>query len=392
MEDGAMGQANGRLVVGVAAPAATPAAARLAWVDNLKIAVIAGVVVVHAAITYVIDVDWYYQERTTSGLWQALLSLPMLGAPFVLGPLFLLGGVFAAASLARRGPGGFGHSRLLRLGVPLVVFVAVLSPLTNYLGDLGEGRRPSVWPYLAPGGPEQDSGPLWFVAALLSFSLVYAAWRWSRPAGSHRGAAVRPRQLLIAAAVIAAGSVAVRLRWPYDTSDAFLDLRWAEWPQGAVLFTLGVLWGERGWRGRVPVAWSHRCGQVAAAGLAALSLLAVVTVMAEEDLDRLFGGWHWQSLAFAVLEGVVAVALSLWLVVWFRRRWAHQGRLAKRASRGAYAAYVLHAPVLVLVSLAARPLPLPPEAKFVLVAAAGVVAAFTVGWAVTRSALVARFV
>jgi hypothetical protein len=53
---------------------------------------------------------------------------------------------------------------------------------------------------------------------------------------------------------------------------------------------------------------------------------------------------------------------------------------------------VLHAPVLVMASFAARPLPLPPEAKFVLVAAAGVVAAFTVGWAVTRSALIARFV
>jgi glucan biosynthesis protein C len=387
-----MMQDKGRLVVGATAPGAPPAAARLAWVDNLKITVIAGVVVVHAAATYVLDVDWYYMERTTSGLWEVLLGLPMLGAPFVLGPLFLLGGMFAAASLARKGPGRFVHGRLLRLGVPLVVFVAVLSPLTNYLGDLGEGKRPRVWPYLAPGGDEQDSGPLWFVAALLTFSLVYAAWRWFRPTGSGGGTAIPPSHLLIAAAVIAAGSFAVRLRWPYDTSAAFLDLRWAAWPQGAVLFTLGVLWGERGGPGRVPAAWSGRCGQVAAAGLAALSLLAVVTVMVEEELDRLFGGWHWQSLGFAVLEGVVAVSLSLWLVGWFGRRWAHQGRLARRASRGAYAAYVLHAPVLVLVSLAALPLPLPPEAKFVLVAAAGVPAAFTVGWAVTRSALIARFV
>ena len=102
--------------------------------------------------------------------------------------------------------------------------------------------------------------------------------------------------------------------------------------------------------------------------------------------------WHWQSLAFAVLEGAVAVTWSLWVVAWFGRRWARQGQLAKRAGRGAYAAYLLHPPVLVLLSLAAWPLPLPPEAKFVLVAAAGVIAAFTVGWAVTRSALVARFV
>jgi hypothetical protein len=70
---------------------------------------------------------------------------------------------------------------------------------------------------------------------------------------------------------------------------------------------------------------------------------------------------------------------------------ARQERLAERASRGAYTAYILQPPVVVLVSIAALPLPLLPEAKFLLVAGAGVPAAFAVGWAVTRSALVVRF-
>jgi hypothetical protein len=387
-----MVQDQGQLVDGVAAPGA-PAAVRLAWVDNLKIAVIAGVILVHTATAYLLDdFDWYYDlERTTSERWKPLLGLPtLLGAIFGLGPLFLLGGVFAAASLARRGPGGFASGRLLRLGVPLLVFVAVINPLANYLGDLPKDQAPGLWAYLAPGAEDHDVGSLWFVAALLSFSLAYAAWRWWHPAAGG-GAAMRPRQLLIAAAVIAAGSFAVWLWWPWDGA-TFLDLRWGEWPQGAVLFALGVRWGEGGWRGRVPLSWSRRCGQVVAAGLAAVGLLVAVTDMAHGELDRLFGGWHWPALAFAVLQGAVAVTFSLWVLAWFGRRWTRQGRLAARAGRGAYAAYVLHAPVLVLVSLAARPLPLPPEAKFLLVAAAGVVAAFSVGWAVTRSALVARFV
>ena len=97
-------QNEGRLAVGGAAPTA----GRLGWVDNLKVAVIAGVIVVHAAMAYLIDADWYYTERTTSQLWPALVGLPgLLGGVFALGPLFLLGGVFAAASLARKGPGGF---------------------------------------------------------------------------------------------------------------------------------------------------------------------------------------------------------------------------------------------------------------------------------------------
>src|SRR5512132_1895169 len=138
-----MAQGRGRLVVGDAAPAAAPAAARLRWADNLKITVIAAVVVVHAATAYVVDIAWYYDmERTTSQLWDKLLGLPMLlGGLFGLGPLFLLGGVFAAASLARKGPRGFVDGRLLRLGVPLLLFVAVIDPLTDYLSDLPEDQR-----------------------------------------------------------------------------------------------------------------------------------------------------------------------------------------------------------------------------------------------------------
>ena len=85
------------------------------------------------------------------------------------------------------------------------------------------------WPYLAPRerGP-RAGGPRWFVAALLSFSLVYAAWRWRRPAtGNGGGTVIHPRQLLLAAAVLAAASFAVRLRWPW-TTDTFLVLRWQE--------------------------------------------------------------------------------------------------------------------------------------------------------------------
>ena len=84
---------------------------------HLKITVIAAVVVVHAATASVIDIAWSYDmERTTSQLWDKLLGLPvLLGGLFGLGPLFLLGGAFAAASLARKGPRRFVDGRLLAL-------------------------------------------------------------------------------------------------------------------------------------------------------------------------------------------------------------------------------------------------------------------------------------
>ena len=170
-----------------------PATSRAGWMDNLRVAVIAGVIILHAATAYILDVDWYYQERTTSTLTPLLLAFPaLLGGLFGLGPLFLLGGLLAAASLARKGPGGFARGRLVRLGLPLLAFFVLLDPLTDYLGALAEGEHPRLWPYLADQTGTRDTGPLWFVAVLLALSLAYAGVAASASRPGRRDGRCRP--------------------------------------------------------------------------------------------------------------------------------------------------------------------------------------------------------
>jgi uncharacterized surface protein with fasciclin (FAS1) repeats len=109
---------------------------------------------------------------------------------------------------------------------------------------------------------------MWFVAALLVFSLVYAAWRGLRPAPQRPGP-VRLGALLVGAGlVIAVASLAVWQVWPWNSS-AFRTLRPGEWPQGAVLFALGVHAGETRWLENLPPALVRRLGWVAATGSAA---------------------------------------------------------------------------------------------------------------------------
>ena len=265
---------TGARAAAVARPdaAASPATSRAGWMDNLRVAVIAGVIILHAATAYILDVDWYYQERTTSTLTPLLLVFPaLLGGLFGLGPLFLLGGLLAAASLAHKGPGGFARGRLVRLGLPLLAFFVLLDPLTGYLVALAESDHPRLWPYLADQTGTRDTGPLWFVAVLLALSLAYAGLRRLRPARVGVTAGVGPRQLAAVAAVIAAGSFMMRLVSPLAT-DTYANLTWAAWPQATGLFTLGVLAGERdGWRAlivagcgawggwRSPACWRWPC-------------------------------------------------------------------------------------------------------------------------------------
>jgi glucans biosynthesis protein C len=369
--------------------AAAGAAGRAGWMDSLRVAVIAGVIVLHAATAYILDIDWYYQERTTSTLTPSLLAFPaLLAGLFGLGPLFLLGGLLSAASLARKGPGGFAQGRLVRLGVPLLVFVVLIDPLTDYLGSLAEVDHPRLWAYLVDQTGTRDTGPLWFVALLLLLSLAYAAVRWLRPVRVGIAVNVAPRCLVAVAAAIAVGSLVVRLGSPLG-AETFANLRWEAWPQGIGLFTLGVLAGERGWLEGLDRRLVRRCGWLAMAGALALVALAAWALVADR-LDAVAGGVTWPAATVAVLEGAGAVALSLWVVAWFRRRGDRRGPLVQRAGRGSYGAYVLHPPVLVALSLLARPLAVAPEAKFVLVAGTGVVVAFAVGVGLTHLRVVTR--
>jgi putative exporter of polyketide antibiotics len=90
---------------------------RWAWMDNLRVAVIAGVIVEHVATAYVLDIDWYYEERSSSAVTEAIVGAAILPAAlFAMAVLFLVAGLLSARSLARKGPWPFVRDRLLRLG------------------------------------------------------------------------------------------------------------------------------------------------------------------------------------------------------------------------------------------------------------------------------------
>ena len=348
------------------------------WADNLRVAVIAAVIVVHTATAYLVDIPWYYDdERTTSGVWPMLLSPPVLiGALFGLGPLFLVAGWFSARSLEHRGPGGFVRSRLLRLGVPLLVFVLLINPLTDYLGGFRHGHR-----NLAFNLATTEASVMWFVAALLAFTVAYAALRCVRPAAQPRP--LRPGLLAAAVLAIAVSSFAVWQPWPV-MGDTFLNLRWGEWPQGAVLFALGVHGAEAGWLEGFPPVLARRLGWVAAAGVSALLALMLYLVLARGEDQALVMGADVATMGFALLDGVIAVTGTLWSLSWLRRRWPTHGVLVGKAARASYATYVIHPLVLTSVMVLFAWVTLASEIKFVLVSAAGVAVCFTAGYLLTR--------
>ncbi len=350
------------------------------WVDNLRVLVIALVIIVHTATGYVTDIaGWYYDdELTTSDLWNSVVgAFAGLGAFFALGPLFVLAGWFSVRSVARRGPAGFARSRLIRLGVPLVLFVVIIQPLTDYIGNWWDEPDRTFGSWLR----ETEVGAMWFITALLCFSLVYALKEAVRPTNEGRRL---PRTALLVAVglAIAVGSF---VSWQFWTIDAevFMNVRFGEWAQGAGLFALGVVGANEGWIERLSAALTHRLGQLAAAGMVALFLLVGVSLAPDND-EKIALGVDVSTALFALLDGLIAVCFSLWFIAWMRRRWPTHGPLVAKAGRASYATYFIHPLVTTLVMMSLAWLPLVAELKFLLVAPLAVGVCYVVGYALTR--------
>jgi hypothetical protein len=184
---------------------------------------------------------------------------------FLIALLFLVAGLLTPGSWDRKGGRRFVMDRLLRLGIPFVVYVLLVQPVLVYLvaHPLGVATG-TFWQEYLGAERQVDTGPLWFVGVLLVYSLAYAGWRTLR--GPRRRAPAPPtaRTLVTLALLVAPASFGVRLVYPYGGEAGFSDLNLWEWPACIAVFWLG---GTAG-RTRCPGTW---CGSAASSPRSAWS-------------------------------------------------------------------------------------------------------------------------
>jgi glucans biosynthesis protein C len=355
---------------------------RLAYLDAIKVLFVVGVIAMHSAITYGLDGSWYLEsyEEMPGAVVDAVTILLGTGWLFGLGLFFLIAGRLTSPSLDRKGPTRFVKDRLVRLGLPLVVYTLLVSPALEYVAyrENDGGTRP-FWPFVSEQVWHLAPGPTWFLEALLAFSLGYVLLRLLRP--DRRPPSRRPlrgREIAAVALAIGVGAFLAHLLFPIGSEQIHLQL--AMFPQYLILFALGAAAGRRGWFETLTPELQRRCGQ---AGLTAVLLFPLVLLAGgffdggDAAEDRFAGGLHWEAAAGAMLEGVLATCLCLWVVSHFRRHEARYNRpLVRKMAPSAYGAFVIHPPVLVGLAFALGSLPVPAELKFLLLLAGGAAGSF----------------
>ncbi len=358
---------------------------RLHYIQWLRVFLVSLVVAHHAAQPY----------GPTGGEWPIddPVSNPWIGpffalnAAFFMGFFFLIAGYFTAGSYDRKGGGAFVRGRLIRLGVPLAFFTFCFMGPFSYLGtDRSQGFL-AYFLFTYIGDWQILMGHLWFVAQLLTFSLLYALWRvlpfsngtpWTVPA---------PREWHILAFTLALGFVGAGVRSVYP-QDVWIWILWlvpaepAHLPQYVSLFVVGLIAGRGKWFADIETAVGARWFVI---GLAAFAFSRL-------GGPQMLSGLVDRQVLWGVLEAFVCVGLILGLLVGFRRYLSRPGRWLGRLDPNVYGVYLIHVIVVVGLQGAILEIALPAIVKAVIVTALGVPISFGLVALIRRIPGVARVI
>jgi glucan biosynthesis protein C len=310
-----------------------------------------------------------------------------------MGAFFLLAGYFTPGSFDRKGPTSFLKGRLVRLGIPLVVFYFVLNPISRIgwwlmPASLTGITTPLTWqayPRLL------GLGPLWFVAMLLIFSFGYAAWRWltrNRPSPSMSRSPM-PSYLGIGAFILALALVSYLVRIIIPLGKSVLEFpTLAYLPQYLSFFVLGTVAFRHDWLRTLPRSMGvvgFVTALVAAIFLFPLAFSGhLFSLEFSQALDNAMGNGQWQSAVFALWDSAFAVGIVLGLITIFRHYFNGQGRFGRFLSQHNYAVYIIHIPIIVFLAFALRSIALQSLLKFAMIAVIVVPTCFAAAYIVRR--------
>jgi hypothetical protein len=359
------------------------APSRLFFIDNLRTFLIVLVFLDHLAITYGSPYGlWYYHEGQV-GFPEAAIygAFQSIVQAFFMGLLFFLAGYFTPPSFDRKGPKRFLKDRLIRLGIPLIIFAIFVEPVVDYGVALSMGFQGSFLSYLSTYLPF-GLGPLWFVLALLVFDVAYVIWRIFSSKPSKIYSFPKKRVIFAFGLLIGIITFAVRIVFPIDWSVPVLAFIPAFFPQYIAFFIFGLIAYRSNWILSLPKETGNYWGSVTSVLPIGVGVIFTVSMLTGVSF---LGGFTWLTAAYALWEQVFAVAISIWLVSWFRDKYNSQSRFLRILSDSSYAAYIIQAPVLVFLALSLQSIQLPLLLKFVLVSPIGVALCFLVAYLIKKA-------
>jgi hypothetical protein len=374
-------------------PVASPT--KINYIDNIRVLLTILVIMHHTCITYGAPGGWYFYDKSTNQTALIFMTLFVaVNQSFFMGFFFFLSALFTETSYLKKGAGEFILDRLKRLGLPLLFYSFIFSPILNFLVyRFGNGHEVSFMQYLEDYNDWIDPGIMWFVAALLIFTLLYALYIQIFPQQKkQRYTLPGNNKILLFALALGLISYVIRIFFPVGWVLHPLGFQLAHFTQYIALFIAGNVASRNNWLNSIDNKQGKRWRIFALIFIFAFPLLYTIKTVTNSPLESFQGNGSVQSLLAAVWEQLTGISIIMALLATTKYKWNYTTPLLKNMSRAAYATYILHPIAVIFVALMLKQLRIEPAFKFLIAAPVVVTISFLMGSFVTKLPVIKNIV
>jgi hypothetical protein len=366
---------------------------RLIFLDNIKILFAILVIFTHVRVTYGGEGWWYYIESNPVDIGTAIFFYMSAGFAGIfqaslLGLFFLMGAYFTPKSYDRKGFVAFWKERVIRLGVPVLLYTFLINPILFYLLNAG-GFQPMIF------DPRFQTNSFmayylsfltvftitWYLVVLLIFTAIYTIWCQIAKINWIQQRIPKelniPKYIYLLLLAIGLGILSFLVRLVFSIIDTEV-LPFAYMIQYFMMFSVGIIAYRYGWFEKMT---RHQVK------LWAITIFVVVFLFftyffvifgVDADFSVFFGGFNINSLIFALVDNIACMGMIFVLIKIFYAKFNKQGKILQNLADSSFHMYLIHPFVVIPVSLGFSLIPLSPIIKLFIVLPVSVILCYLI--------------
>jgi len=368
---------------------------KIYYLDHVKVLLTVLVILHHTFITYGGPGGWYYRQPATQ--MAALIPMTLFVATnqsFFMGLFFMLSAYFIEPSLKRKGVKVFVLDRLKRLGIPLVFYSFIFSPILVFLViRYGNHRVLNFFSYLGGFDDWIDFGVLWFVAALLLFTLLFVGAYSLKLVKDGSINIFTKTSVLLFALALGAITFLVRLVFPVGWVLHPVGFQLGHFPQYITLFIVGILARRNNLLQQINYKTAKYFAWLVVFMIVVLfpAMFYLKTVL-NSPVSDFNGGFHIEAFLYSLWEQVTGISIIVALIGISSHKWNTESKFLSRLSRNAFAVYIFHPLFVIGLSVLVSNWAVEPVIKLIIVAPLAVVSSFLFAAVVTKLPVVNRII
>ncbi|QKZ13098.1 acyltransferase family protein [Spirosoma sp. KUDC1026] len=360
---------------------------KIYYLDTIKLLLTGLVILHHTMIAYGAPGGWYFKESTASLPAKLVLTVFVAAnQSFFMGMFFMLSAYFVGPSYERKGAATFVIDRLKRLGIPLLIYSFVLATIMNFLVyRYGQHHEVTFWQFVNGYDGWISPGVMWFVEALLLFTLIYVA---IRQVSLLRFSLKCPGTgtILLGAVVLGLISFLVRIVFPVGWVWEPFGFQFAHFPQYVALFGVGILAQQNNWFDQLSQEQGRFFGRLAVTlAFLVFPLMVLAAVAFKITATSMSDGWSVQSFLYSIWEQLTGISIIVALLWTGKQKWNYTTPRLTKASRYAFAMYVFHPLVVISLTLLLSSLSFEPLIKLVIAAPLALLGSYGLAALIVRS-------